>query len=81
MGLDRLKKVVCPSVMKKEYALANTPQRSRAKFSRPSCALSDTVSEAVAHVVHEQVGEKIHRPVLQDRAVQCWCGLHLRCMT
>src|SRR5580692_9452610 len=44
--------------MEEEDALSDAPQRSGSELVRPSATLRDTVGQAVAHVVHEQVGEK-----------------------
>src|SRR6516164_7355275 len=67
--------------MKEEYALSNTPQWGGAELKRASRALRNTVAEPVAHVVQKQVGEQVHRPVLQDRTEQCRCCLHRGRMT
>src|SRR6516164_5193939 len=67
--------------MKEEYALSNTPQWGGAELKRASRALRNTVAEPVAHVVQKQVGEQVHRPVLQDRTEQCRRCLHRGRMT
>src|SRR5262249_336120 len=67
--------------MKEEYAQSNTPQWGGAELKRASRALRNAVAEPVAHVVQKQVGEQVHRPVLQDRPEQYRRCLHWGRMT
>ena len=59
MGPDGLNQVGRSSIMEEEDALSDAPERSGAKFVGPCASLSDGVSEAFAHVVDDEVREKI----------------------
>ena len=56
---DGFHQVGRPSVMEEEDALADTPEGSGAELVWSGGALSDAVSEVLAHVMDEQVGVKI----------------------
>ena len=63
MELDSLYQVARPSVVEEEDSLPNTPERSRSELIGACATLGDAVREADAHVVHENVGEEVHRLV------------------
>src|SRR5271167_4978232 len=50
-----------PSVMKEEDTLSDAPKGSSSELVGAGAALRDAVGEAFAHVVDEQVREKIRR--------------------
>src|SRR3954466_13961916 len=76
MLADRVFQVVAASVVQKEDALPEAPQRRGAEF--PSCggALRDVVGEPDAHVMQQQVGVEIRRLEAQpwDGGVACARG-------
>jgi hypothetical protein len=61
VGLDGLDQVGRASIMQKEDALSDAPQRSRSEFVWASAALRNPIGQAFAHVVNEQIGKKIYR--------------------
>jgi hypothetical protein len=81
MLIDCVQEIGAAPVMEEKQSLADAPQRSGAKFVRPGGALDDVVSEPRTHVVHEEIGEQIYRPILQNRAVHGRRGPHLRRVT
>src|SRR5258707_11642419 len=60
---DSLDEVSCPTVMEKENALPDTPERRCSEFIRARRALCDAVLKTLAHVVEEKIGEEVHRLV------------------
>src|SRR6267378_4132318 len=56
-----------PSVVQKEHPLPEAPQWGGAELPRTRLALADSVRQPVTHVVDQQVGEEIHRLVVQRR--------------
>jgi hypothetical protein len=56
---DGLNEVGRASVMEKEDALSDAPQRGGSEFVRASGALGDAVGEAFAHVVDQEVGPEV----------------------
>src|SRR5215469_12685547 len=49
--------------MQEEDALSHAPEGSSAELIRAGATLCNTVGEAFAHVMNEQVGEKVRGPV------------------
>src|SRR5260370_41713417 len=73
--------------MEEEEALSDAPERSSSELVWAGAALRDAVGQGFAHVVHEQVGEKI-RSLIGKRSTRtgrgaarnhCSCG-ERRCM-
>lgn len=56
---DGLNQVGRPSVMEKEDALSDAPERGGSELIRAGGALGDAVGEAFAHVVDEEVGPEV----------------------
>lgn len=63
MSFDGLHQIAGPSVMEEKDALPDTPQRGRSEFIRARATLGDAVRKTFTHVMNEEVGEEIHRPV------------------
>src|SRR5882762_3121288 len=61
MQADCVNQVSGPPVVQEEDALANTPQRRGPKFVRSCRALSNAVRQSLPHVMHQQIGEQVHR--------------------
>src|SRR5579872_528706 len=59
--------------MEEEDALSDAPERSGSELVRPGAALRNAVSQAFAHVVNEQVGEKI-RSLIRKCSTRTGCG-------
>ena len=57
---NRLEQVRRTSIMQKEEPLSQPPQWGCPKLSWPRLSLSDAVGQTWAHVVNQQVGEKVH---------------------
>jgi hypothetical protein len=60
---DGVNEVGGTSIMKEEDALSGAPKRSGSEFIRACSALRDAISEALAHVVDDQVGPEVRRLV------------------
>ena len=60
MRSDRFHQIGGPAVMQEKDPLSNTPQRSRPELVWSCTALRNAVGEALAHVVHQKIGEQIH---------------------
>src|SRR5579864_6758154 len=56
MRVDRLDQVHGATIVKKEQALSQTPQRSRAELIRSGPALVDSIRQVRTHVVQGEVG-------------------------
>src|SRR5256884_7768423 len=56
------------SIVEEEDALPDAPKRSGPELVRAGGALRDAVGQAFAHVVNQQVGEKVHGLVRQGGA-------------
>ena len=63
-GVDQIGR---SSVMKEEDALAEAPERSGSELVGAGAALRNAVGEAFAHVVDEEIGEKIDRLIRKRR--------------
>jgi hypothetical protein len=59
MRTNRLQEIIGTAVVQEEPALTNAPQGGGAKHVTGGKALGDVVSEAFAHVMNEQVGERV----------------------
>ena len=57
MRLDGRNQIARPAVVQEEDPLAQSPQRRGAEFIRSRRALGNAVGEALAHVMHQQIGE------------------------
>src|SRR5258707_10531240 len=74
---DGLQEGAGPPVVEEEQPLADAPKRHGPEFARPGSTLDDVVGKSCAHVMHEEVGEQVHRPALQHCTVHHRRGLHL----
>jgi len=70
---DGLNQVGGAPIMEEEDALSDAPERSSSELVRAGAALGNAVSQAFAHVVHEQVGEKI-RSLIGKRSTRTGGG-------
>ena len=71
VDFDSLYQIACPPVMKEEYPLTDTPERSCSELIGACGTLYDAVSKISTHVVDEEIGEKIHSLVGKRRT---WTG-------
>src|SRR5262245_56092157 len=65
MREDRRLQVRRSSIVQEEQPLSQPPQRGGAKLRWSGLSLPDAIGQAWAHVVNQQVGEKIHRLIAQ----------------
>src|SRR4029453_1998944 len=67
MRPDRFPQFRRSAIVQKEQPLSQPPQRGRAKLSWSGLSLPDTIGQAWAHVVNQQVGVETHRLIAQRR--------------
>ena len=61
-------------IMEEEDALSDAPERSSSELVGAGAALCNAVGQAFAHVVHKQVGEKVHRLPIGKRCTRTGSG-------
>ena len=78
MCLDGLEQITSAAIVEEEDALAKAPQRRCAEHVSSGKTLRDVVSEALAHVVDQQVGISMDGEIFECVGLALWRRDHGR---